>query len=235
MTVKAVADAKEDFDHWLEARKPYLTSSDMFTWREVSLPDWWGDNRQSIIDQKFNGADKEFGFESYVSMQHGTFDEVNIMHKFGKAVGAKVEPCNKLFVNDRWEHLAGSIDGFVYLPDKDPDYSLFQSETALDEVLGDMQGCIQGHEAILCEIKKSTSVKWRNEVPSYYMPQLQTQMHILDIPAAVIVAETIKRGDEQKWRWFWDMRAYLVLRNPAWESKLDQANEEFGKVKKSYE
>jgi hypothetical protein len=34
---------------------------------------------------------------------------------------------------------------------------------------------------------------------------------------------------------FWDMRAYLVLRNPAWESKLDQANKEFAEMKAKYE
>ena len=98
-----------------------------------------------------------------------------------------------------------------------------------------MQSVTPGDEAILLEIKRSTSVKWQQQVPEYYIPQLQTQMHILDLPAAVIAADTIKRGAEQKWRLFWDMRAYVVLRNPAWASKLDQANEEFGMIKASYE
>jgi hypothetical protein len=235
MSITAIADAKEDFDHWLEARKPYLTSSDMFTWREIGIPDWWGDTRQSIIEQKFEGADKEFGQEAYISMCHGTFDEVNIINKFGKAANAKTEACNKLFVNDRWPHLAASIDGFVYSPTGEPDYTLFQDSEALDEVTDDMQVVMEKDEAILLEIKRSTSTKWQTQVPEYYIPQLQTQMHILDLPAAVIVADTIKRGVEQKWRLFWDMRAYLVLRNPAWASKLDQANEEFRTVKESYE
>jgi len=234
MTIEAIADAKEDFDGWLEARKDYLTSSQMFTWRGVSIPDWWDDTRQSIEDEKFGGRHKIFDHEATVSMAHGTFDEENIMHKFGAAVGARVEPCNKLFVNDRWPHLAASIDGFVYAPKGTPDYTLFQAPTILDEVRTDMDNSIEGEQAILCEIKKSTSTKWQTEVPVYYRPQLQTQLHILDLPAAVIVAETIKRGDDQKWRWFWDMRAYLVLRNPVWESKLDQANREFGEMKAKY-
>jgi len=234
MAITAIADAKTDFDHWLEARKPYLTSSQMFTWRGVNVPDWWSDTRDDIIAQKFAGADQEFEVEAFVSMSHGTFDEMNIMHKFGQAVGAKVEPCNKLFVNDRWPSLAASIDGFVHCPEADPDYTLCQSSDALSELWTEMQGLIEPGQAILCEIKKSLSVKWQTEVPSYYIPQLQTQMHILDLPAAVIVSETIKRGATQKWRFFWDLRAYLVLRNPAWEGKLDQANEEFEEVKKSY-
>jgi hypothetical protein len=235
MTITAIADAKEDFDAWLEARKPYLTSSQMFTWRGVSIPDWWGDTRASIEKEKFGDHEKTFEDEVIVSMAHGTYDEVNIMQKFGKAVGAHVEPCNKLFVNDRWPHLAASIDGFVYVPTDTPDYTFFQSSELLDEVHSDMAGLIEGDQALLCEIKKSTSAKWQSEVPAYYRPQLQTQLHILDLPAAVIVAETIKRGDDQKWRMFWDMRAYLVLRNPAWESKLDQANKEFGEMKAKYE
>ncbi len=234
MGIEAIADAKKDFDHWLEARKPYLTSSDMFSWREIGIPEWWSDTRDSIIDTKFGGGDKEFDYETYVSMTHGTFDEVNIMAKFGKASGAKVEPCNKLFVNDRWPSLAASIDGFVYAPKDDPDHYLFQAPEMLDELIDNMVQVIKPDTAILCEIKKSTSVKWQIGVPDYYIPQLQTQMHILDLPAAVIVTETIKRGADQKWRLFWDMRAYLVLRNPVWESKLDQANKEFEEAKEMY-
>jgi hypothetical protein len=234
MGIEAIADAKKDFDHWLEARKPYLTSSDMFSWREIGIPDWWGDTRDSIIDTKFCGVDKEFDYETYVSMTHGTFDEVNIMMKFSKAVGARVESCNKLFVNDRWPHLAASIDGFVYAPEGNPEHYLFQAPEVLDELVLGMQEVIEPGTAILCEVKKSTSTKWQTEVPNYYIPQLQTQMHILDLPAAVIVTETVKRGDEQKWRLFWDMRAYIVLRNPVWEKKLDQANKEFEEAKEMY-
>jgi hypothetical protein len=206
----------------------------MFSWREIGIPEWWSDTRDSIIDTKFGGADKEFDYETYVSMTHGTFDEVNIMMKFSKAVGARVESCNKLFVNDRWPHLAASIDGFVYAPGGDPDHYLFQAPEMLDELIDNMVQVIKPGTAILCEIKKSTSVKWQIGVPEYYIPQLQTQMHILDLPAAVIVTETIKRGADQKWRLFWDMRAYLVLRNPVWESKLDQANKEFEEAKEMY-
>jgi len=235
MAIHVVGDAKADFDHWKEARKGYLTSSQMFTWRGVGIPDWWEDTRQTIVDQKFHGADAEFGLEAYVSMCHGTFDEENIMRKFGKAVGSKVEPCNKLFVNDKWPHLAASIDGYVYEPLADHDLTLVQDGLHLIEIRDDMGTIMSKGEAILCEIKKSTSTKWQTTVPEYYIPQLQTQMHICEIDAAIIVAETVKRGVTQKWRQFWDLRPYLVLRNPAWVSKLDEANKEFKEVKDLYE
>jgi hypothetical protein len=76
-------------------------------------------------------------------------------------------------------------------------------------------------------VKKSTSVKWKKEVPEYYVCQVQTQLAVLEMDYAIIMAETIHRGEEQKWRNFWDMRAYVIERDPKWERQMDKMNREF--------
>jgi len=229
-----LADANEDRKHWLKTRQRYLTSSAIFTWRGVDIPRWWSDDREGIVREKFEGEEKVFEDAVVTSMANGSFDEENIQRKFGYAVGAKTENCNKLFGCGRWMGLAASIDGFVRRPGlKVPPFpEMCQDPHQMDQVTALLYDEIGEDEAWLCEIKKSTSSAWQERVPDYYIPQLQCQMHILDLPAAVIVAECIKRV---KHRTFWDLRPYVVERDPAWEGILEQCNNEFLEIKRSYD
>jgi hypothetical protein len=90
--INQLADAKEDFDHWLELRKGYLSSSEVFTWIG-NVPDWWGDRRADVLAGK-QGIEKTFDRETETSIAHGSFDEENIQAKFGHAVGCEVQPHN---------------------------------------------------------------------------------------------------------------------------------------------
>lgn len=229
-----LADANADRDHWLETRKRYLTSSDIYTWRGVDIPKWWSSSRQDIVGEKFEREERLFEPAVETSMKNGNFDEENIQKKFGYAVGAKTENCNKLFGCGKWMGLAASIDGFVFRPETAvADHAeLCQDPHALDLIAHELHEKILGSGAWLCEIKKSTSQVWQDRVPDYYIPQLQCQMHILKLPAAVIVAETIKQVGRRK---FWDLRAYIVYQDPEWESILDQCNDEFLEIKRSYD
>jgi hypothetical protein len=110
MSITQLADAKEDFDHWKEIRKGYLSSSEVFTWIG-NTPDWWKDDRRDVLDGK-RGVEKTFDRETETSIAHGSFDEENIQAKFGHAVGCEVQPHNGFFVNDRWPLIGASIDGF---------------------------------------------------------------------------------------------------------------------------
>ena len=233
-----IADAQEDRDDWLQKRETLLTSSDIFTFREVAHPDWWGSTRDEILAEKVRGIPKEFTDLEVTSMAHGSFDEENIARKLGHAIGAEVQTVNWLCVNERWGNLGASIDGFIGVPRQVPvPFPHFcQDRTALDGLANEMIAHAP-QKPFLLEIKKSTSVKWQHEAPHYYSDaQMQAQLHILDLPYGVIVGETIK----QVWhrdsvtgrkypRKYWDLRAYFVVRQPGWACVLDEVNEEFEK------
>ena len=237
MSITQLADAKEDFDHWLEIRKDYLSSSEVFTWLG-NTPSWWGDTRADVLAGK-RGVEKVFPRETETSIAHGSFDEENIMKKFGYAVGCDVQPHNGFFVNDKWPAIGASIDGFgqpwdtdafhdpsLECPEVHPEFSQDRTLFAYLRDYIDTTG-----DKFLLEIKKSTSVKWKREVPAYYVTQCQTQMAVLEIDYCIITAETIHRGEEQKWRNYWDMRAYVIERDPKWEKQMDKMNREFALTK----
>jgi hypothetical protein len=233
MAVKQLADAKENFDEWLEMRKGYLSSSEVFSWIG-DTPDWWSDGRSDVLAGK-EGVEKIFEPETMTSIVHGTFDETNIQRKFGHAVGCDVSPHNGFFVNDKWPAIGASIDGFgrpwdynlFHEPDTpEPEvHPEFSQDRTLFPYLRDYIDTT-GDEFIT-EVKKSTSVKWKKEVPEYYICQVQTQLAVLEIDFAIIMAETIHRGETQKWRQFWDMRAYVIERDPKWERQMSKMNDEF--------
>jgi hypothetical protein len=228
MTITKLGDAKSDFDAWLEVRKDYLSSSEIFTWIG-NVPDWWGDRREDVMAGK-QGVQKVFDPETQTSIEHGSFDEENILRKFGHAVGCTVYPDNGFFVNDTWPGIGASIDGLGEpaswgsneAPEVHPEFS--QDRTLFPYLRTVIDDC---GEDFITEVKKSTSTKWQSEVPEYYVCQVQTQLHVLEKPYAIIMAETIKRGATQKWRLFWDMRAYVIEYDPAWADDLTRMSDEF--------
>ena len=234
-TIKQIADAKEDYEGWKEARRDLITSSEIFTW-VGNVPSWWGDRREDVLAGKEPGApDKEFPLETATSIAHGAFDEESIMAKLGHAVGCQVLPHNGLFTNSRWPFIGASIDGYLRpwdydawhepnleCPEVHPEFS--QDRTLMPYLRSYIDAA--GDEALL-EIKKSTSQKWKTETPEYYVTQIQTQMAVLEIDYCVIAAECIHRGEQQKWRNYFDMRAYVHERDPKWEKHLDRINREF--------
>lgn len=229
--IKLIADAKADREAWLEARKGYLTSSAVFTWRGEDIPFWWGDTRESIIQEKFLGIEKTFEKEVMVSMMHGTVDEEHLVSKVGRALGAPVEACNGLFWNSRYPGLAASIDGFIGaargLSAEIPE--LCQEPHTLHKVASYLHENLQEEDMTILEIKKSTSKNWNKKVPDYYYAQLQTQMHILDRPFAVIAADTLYQVAKGRGRFahFWDLCCHVVERNQDWADYLDQASTEY--------
>jgi hypothetical protein len=234
MAFKQLADAKEDFEGWLALRKSYLSSSEVFSWIG-NTPTWWEDDRQSVLEGKMEGApDKVFPRETQTSIVHGTFDEENIQKKFGHAVGCDVMPHNGFFVNDRWPGIGASIDGFgqpwdyedVGQSEDGPEiHADFSQDRTLFPYLRDYIDTTG--DRFITEVKKSTSVKWKKEVPEYYITQVQTQLAVLEMDYAIIMAETVHRGEEQKWRNYWDMRAYVIERDVKWERQMDKMNREF--------
>jgi len=219
MSVTNIANA-DNKEEWLATRKGYLTASDIYTWIG-DTPGWWGNTREDILAEKLHGAERKFDDEALINMAHGRFDEVNIGNKLAHALGAEFEPTNMMFVNSRFPLLAATIDGFLHTPRAEPGDDFCQDP----EVLPALRTVLRHiDETVVCEIKKSVSVKWQTEVPDYYVSQVQTQMTILEMNYAVIVAETIKRVGR---RTHWDLRPYVIERDPEWAGVLTRINKEF--------
>lgn len=225
--IKQIADAKTNRDAWLEARRGYLTSSDFYTWLG-DTPKWWSDTRHEIIRAKRDGSQKEFPPDVQVSVEHGSFDEEQVIRKFAYETGSECEAINSLTVNDRWPRLAASIDGLVHhcFP-PDGKFCFSQDTERMRNVANGLEHFCQDGPVLL-EIKKSTSAGWSNgKVSEWYIPQIQGQMHILDLERCVIVADTVLRRGP---RLFWNLVAIGVTRDPDFAAVLDKMNEEFDKA-----
>lgn len=223
MPVTRIADAKEDMDAWKVARRSLFTSSEVYSLLDIDRPAWWSDDFDSVVAGKRTGEDKEFDSETETTIAHGTFDEENIQAKFGYAVGCEVMPDNGLYVNDRWPKIGASIDG-IGRPSKDAEvFPEFSHDRMMLPLL--RAEIDERNSKFITEIKKSLSVKWQSSTPEYYVSQVKTQLAVLELPYAVIIAETVKKGQAQKWRQFWDMRAYIIERDPSWDTVLDGLNQ----------
>jgi len=223
MSITRIGDAKTDEAAWLKARESLLTSSEMFSWLD-DTPAWWSDGPEEVLEGK-RGVRKVFDDETETTIAHGSFDEENIIAKFGYAAGCQVMPDNGLFINDKYPGIGASIDGLGKPdPDAEPQPVFCQDRTLfpyINHYINDSD------QEFLLECKKSLSVKWQNEVPEYYLTQVQTQLTVLEMDYAIIFADTVAKGKDQKWRQYWDFRAYVVVRDPAWEQVLLDEGEKF--------
>lgn len=228
MTIKVIADAA-DRDSWLEARKGYLTASSLFTWREVDHPRWWGDKRADIISEKFEGVEKTFDQSATVSMAHGSFSEQDIARKFEHGIGYRVETSNEMFVNSKYPGLAVTVDGYLFPEDDlgEPDTNYCQEPRVFPRLRCQLSGRSKG----VLELKRSVSLGWQTAVPIYYIPQVQAQLHVANLEYGVICADTICR---QGRRTFWDLRPYVIERDPTWHEILAQCSDEFLAAKEEY-
>lgn len=241
MSIERIADAANR-EEWLERRKGYLGASQVYGWRGPAFADkknaWYFDdnNREAICAEKFAGFEKEFTQYATVGMAHGRWDEENIARKFEDGIGYKVETANDMFVNDRWPHLAATVDGYVHTDHYVHDvHDVGENQYCQDpEVFPALHLRIMGRHTGLLELKKSVSVAWaRSQVPEYYVAQVQTQLHITEMPWAIICAECICSHPKEKWRKFWDLRPTLIKPDPNWVAVLDQCNEEFAAAKEA--
>ena len=184
---------------------------------------------------KVEGNEKTFDEETETTILHGQYDEQNIQRKFGHAVGCDVRSDNGFYVNSKFPGIGASIDGFgrpwdynyFHEPNTEcpPVRAAFSQDRALFPQLRvdiDSRG-----DTFLTEIKKSLSVKWKTECPEYYITQVKTQLSVMEIDYAIIIAETVHKGRKQKWRQFWDMRAHIIERDPSWDRLLKIEGENF--------
>jgi hypothetical protein len=209
-----------DREPWLRERRKKITASDMLVFLGQQ-PDWYSTNREELIDQKLNGTEPQFDHKAKVRMKHGRMDEANNLRKAGALLGYPVAEYHQFIGNTRWPYLGATLDGLLFPQmDVEPDLELTMQE---GRVLETIEGLIDIEAPILVEMKQTEAHRygkngkpWIDFIPSYYIPQVQTQMWLASVPSLVLVGCLGAA----------DMTAWLIDRDPEWGGILDAASKE---------
>ena len=233
MSIFKKADQALDEEHWLEARKPLMTSSDIFKYRGVGVPDYM-ESPAEVGEFKLNSIvnpdlTKDFPLEARRGMNHGISDEDGIRKKLEVELGCVSAGDHGLYTNSRWPNLGASIDGWgLNAAPHLAKNKYAQDPENMKEISEYLADYVPQGAAFLIEVKKSLSGAWKKGVPSYYLAQQMTQMAILECPISVIVVETsnwLKPEGENRKRPFWDLQATITHYDEAWGDVLDDLEE----------
>jgi hypothetical protein len=151
-------------------------------------------------------------------------DEANNLRKAGALLGYPVVEYHQFIGNTRWPYLGATLDGLLFpCMSVEPDLELTMQEGRVLETIGGIADTVYdiGVPPILVEMKQTEAHRygkngkpWIDYVPSYYIPQVQTQLWLADLEALVLVGCLGAA----------DMTAWLIERDPEWEGILDVAN-----------
>jgi hypothetical protein len=211
-----------DRAHWLQERRKFITASEMLVFLGQQ-PDWYSTNREELLSHKRDGTEPQFDHKAKVRMKHGRVDEASNLRKVGALLGYPVAEYHQFIANTRWPHLGATLDGllFPHMP-VEPDLELtMQTGRVLEtiEAIGALQ------EPLLVEMKQTEAHRygkngkpWIDFIPSYYIPQVQTQLWVADVERLVLVGCLGAA----------DMTTFIIKRDPEWEAILDAANKDAG-------
>lgn len=252
MTHYTLADQNDDEEYWKYQRRRHITASDIFKFLPGDILielGWWveawmGKDHEGnqhnmnwvvrdVLDRKKTG--RELKFRDPVAVKWGQKEEDHNRDLFGKYTGAMTEGSHALIKDDRWEYIAGSLDGYLALPKgweclTDPD--MFDKPqhvvTALNQVAE--------AETVLLEMKQTSDwgiSHWLTgkkkeplnilaglfrpqpaSIPVYYQAQMQTQMALRGIHKCI---GCVKGGASH-------MTAHLLRMDLDWPKVLDIVN-----------
>jgi len=209
-----------DRAHWLEQRKKYITASEMLVFLGQQ-PDWYSTNREELLSHKREGTEPQFDHKAKVRMKHGRVDETGNLRKVGALLGYPVVEYHQFIGNQRWPFLGATLDGllFPHMP-VEPDLELTMQTGRVLETI-DSLGSLD--EPVLVEMKQTEAHRygkngkpWIDFIPSYYIPQVQTQLWLSGLERLLLVGCLGAA----------DMTTFLIQRDPEWEAILDGANKE---------
>jgi hypothetical protein len=219
MTRTIICD-DSDRELWLRERRKKITASDMLVFLGQQ-PDWYSTNKEELLAQKIDGTEPQFDHKAKVRMKHGRMDEANNLRKAGALLGYPVAEYHQFIGNDRWPYLGATLDGLLFPSMRvDADLELTMQTDRVLETIADIHHM---REPLLVEMKQTEAHRygkngkpWIDYVPSYYIPQVQTQLWLADVERLVLVGCLGAA----------DMTAWLIERDPEWEGILDAANKE---------
>lgn len=229
---------------WQQARKYYLTASDLYTFGNLGEK-WWPGSRQEVLDEKCAGIPRVFGKTpekqeiAKRKMAHGAFNEENNLRKFTQFAKVSTRPSHYFVTNDRWPWLGCTLDAIIVPPKRvlkiDP--RVFTDAEHVQYVR-DRMTFLQGTG--VCELKQAENkATYRNDWfgyvnrkgahvpgygPAYNQPQIQAQMHITGMKWGVLVGQI---GAIH-------MQVHLFERDESFAGWLDVINEEFRVERANY-
>jgi hypothetical protein len=209
---------------WLQERRKYVTSSDIAAFLGMQ-PSWWSfSNRDTVVADKMGRG----SFEANPNTEHGIFNEECNRLKAEKLLGMVLPPCQKLYRNPKWPHLAATPDCYA-LPGP-----LAAPRTLLTTrpLLVDLVRSSVAQEATVggCQLKSTDAVHavqygkrgykkegepqdWITHPPDYHLPQVQAEMYVMGWSWTLLIAQL---GAHNMVPWF-------VRRDPAFEAVMDEA------------
>lgn len=116
--MKIVADARKDEEAWLEARRRFITASDIFkilTDFQLDSMGWWKESfmkegLEEALHNKLTRSSPEFS--DPVAVKWGQVEEDHNRERFSEYSGIPTWGCHYLVGAERWPHLATTLDGF---------------------------------------------------------------------------------------------------------------------------
>lgn len=237
MTYQIVCDDSDQV-RWKKERRKLFTASDMVTLLGIQ-PDFFDTTLDEVVQEKVDGEDRIFAPDRLAAIEHGKVTEAANLEKCSKLFGIPVAPFHFLVKNERWPYLGATLDGIgvtralhmrnvnLARQHKSPTTKgRFETYTKVDEVRRGLEALQRsGVETIIVEMKnteahmykkKDEPRAWIEDVPAYLLPQVQTQMAIMELDHCLLCAQ-LGAGN---------MTGYLVHRDPDWGRILDEANTE---------
>jgi len=253
MTHYLLADQDDDEEFWQYQRRRHITASDIFKFLPGDILielGWWVEGwmgkdhegnqhnmnwvRRDVLDRKLTG--RELKFRDPVAVKWGQKEEDHNRELFGEYTGAMTEGSHALIKDDRWEYIAGSLDGYLALPKGwSMEYVADEMFDKPGHVISALQEVHEG-ETVLLEMKQTSDwgiSQWmggkRNEPknilaglfrpqpaspPVYYQAQMQTQMAIRGIHKNI---GCVKGGASH-------MTAHMLRMDLDWPKVLDIVN-----------
>ena len=183
------------------------------------------------------GIDKYFSPDRLAAIEHGRRSEAHNLEKCSELFGIPVAPFHYLVKHERWPYLGATLDSIGVVghltarntllakQNKTPtDKHRYETFTQCEETRRGLEALQRsGVSTIVVEMKnteahlfkkKGEPRAWIDEYPHYHEPQIQLQMHIMELDHCLLCAQ-LGAGN---------MVGYLVYRDPEIALWFDEAN-----------
>jgi hypothetical protein len=222
---RVIVSQDVDETAWLEARRGFLTASDMYTWVAQDKPAWWSSTREQIIHEKLTGEPRVFGntmkkrLDASRKMAHGRFDEENNLRKFSHMTGLHALSRHELLGNLKWPNLACTLDAIcAEVVDANIPNPEFTSDPGM--IVGALKAARYIGGTGIIEMKQTSEYggkKWATGIPEWYLLQPQMQMAIAEVDWCLVVCQC---GAD-------NMFAHCIERDEDFEHVMQEANDSF--------
>ena len=236
MTYQIVC-GNDDKVRWKAERNKLFTASDLNVLMGTS-PDFFDDDLESVMREKKAGTDRIFGPDRLAAIEHGRVTEEHNLSKCSMLFGIPVAPFHYLVKDERWPYLGATLDAIgvvghltnrnTLLAKQHPSSTKshrYETFTHCDEVRRGLEALqLSGVQTIVVEMKNTDGYQfmkkgekrpWIEELPTYYNPQIQLQMHIMGLDHCLICGQ-LGAGN---------MTGWLVYRDPVIVDWFDEAND----------